>query len=643
MASAIERRLAAILAMDVVGYSRLMGADEIGTLNALKRHRAELIDPATAAHSGRLVKTTGDGLLLEFASVVDAIGCAVAIQRGMLTRNETVPEARRIVFRIGVNIGDIIIEGNDIFGDGVNVAARLEALCEPGGVCISRSANEQVRDKLSLSFADLGEHTVKNIARAIGVFGLAAKDIASLPEIPVARLEPTAGGAARNMRPAAIAAGVAAVVLIGGAAWWFTREGPPTPPQPLDVRLAAALARNIPDAAAKYRDEVTVGFVKMTANRAMALALQTNGSFRTGEWPTREIAEEKALEKCQAQHNEPCAIVAVNDDVISPAGGSSLPTRDAARVRYAGLYNAERIPGIRPRDALRPDVQAYATATGPRAVAFHPIGIVHTVTAAPNQRAAEEQALAACNKDPSRRDAGGLCFLYAVENRVVLPLRVTAPMTAAPATAAAAPAPSAEAALRLALLDRMTKVVPSHNVTNRDVQIDGYLKATAQKAIAAFPPTYTWRVHGWGTAALAEERSLEACQVRHGEPCVLLAVNDAVQPVPADGNWPRRPMTRVAYGGLFDPEQIPAVNTALRQRADVAAYRDKPGPKAAAFHPWGRLFVVIDAANQRAAEELALATCSSDPDRKGESGPCLLYAVGNQVVLPKRSLTPLTN
>ena len=166
----IERRLAAILAMDVVAYSRLVGVDEIGTLTALKAHRSQFIDPLVSAHFGRLVKTTGDGLLLEFASVVDAIACAVSIQRGMLSRNAEVPEDRRIVFRIGVNIGDVIIDGSDIFGDGVNVAARLEALCEPGGICISRSANEQVRDKLSLSFADLGEHTVKNIARAVGVW-----------------------------------------------------------------------------------------------------------------------------------------------------------------------------------------------------------------------------------------------------------------------------------------------------------------------------------------------------------------------------------------------------------------------------------------------------------------------------------------
>ena len=178
----IERRLAAILAADVAGYSRLMGTDEVGTLNALKEHRRERIDPTIARHNGRIVKTTGDGLLVEFASVVGAVACAVAIQRAMLAFNAGIHTDRQIVLRIGINVGDIILDGDDIFGDGVNVAARLEALCEPGGVCISRSANEQVRDKLSLAFADLGEQTVKNIARAVGVFGLAAKDIAALPE-----------------------------------------------------------------------------------------------------------------------------------------------------------------------------------------------------------------------------------------------------------------------------------------------------------------------------------------------------------------------------------------------------------------------------------------------------------------------------
>ena len=183
----VQRRLAAILAADVVGYSRLMQGDEIGTLEALKAHRRELVDPAIAGHHGRIVKTTGDGALVEFASVVDAVGCAVVIQRGMVSRNAGVAQDKRIVFRIGINVGDIIIDGDDIFGDGVNIAARLETLCEPGGLCISRAANDQIRDKLSLAFADLGEQAVKNISRAVGVFGLAAKDIAALPEPEVAQ------------------------------------------------------------------------------------------------------------------------------------------------------------------------------------------------------------------------------------------------------------------------------------------------------------------------------------------------------------------------------------------------------------------------------------------------------------------------
>ena len=197
----VQRRLAAILAADVVAYSRLMNVDEISTLEALKAHRRELVDPAIASHHGRIVKTTGDGVLVEFASVVDAVGCAVVIQRSMVSRNASVAEDKRIVFRIGINVGDIIIDGDDIFGDGVNIAARLEALCEPGGLCISRAANDQIRDKLSLAFADLGEQAVKNISRAVGIFGLAAKEIEALPEPEVAQPAAADGASVRNHRP----------------------------------------------------------------------------------------------------------------------------------------------------------------------------------------------------------------------------------------------------------------------------------------------------------------------------------------------------------------------------------------------------------------------------------------------------------
>jgi adenylate cyclase len=165
----VDRRLAAILAADIAGYSRLMGVDEEGTLRQLKGHRKELVDPKITEHRGRIVKTTGDGMLVEFVSVVDAVRCAVDIQRGMAERNSELPGEKRIEFRIGINVGDIISDGNDIYGDGVNVAARLEALADPGGIDVSRTVHDQVRDKLSFSFQDLGEQTVKNIARPIGV------------------------------------------------------------------------------------------------------------------------------------------------------------------------------------------------------------------------------------------------------------------------------------------------------------------------------------------------------------------------------------------------------------------------------------------------------------------------------------------
>ena len=165
----VERRLAAILAADVAGYSRLMGADEEGTLTALKACRQQLIDPKIAEHRGRMVKTTGDGALVEFASAVDATRCAVEIQRAMAERNAVIPEARRIDFRIGINVGDIVSDEGDIFGDGVNVAARLEGLAEPGGICVSSRVYEDVQGKLDINFEDVGEQQLKNIARPVKV------------------------------------------------------------------------------------------------------------------------------------------------------------------------------------------------------------------------------------------------------------------------------------------------------------------------------------------------------------------------------------------------------------------------------------------------------------------------------------------
>jgi adenylate cyclase len=183
------RRLAAILAADVAGYSRLIGADEGGTLQALKAIRAELIDPTIAAHNGRLVKTTGDGLLVEFSSVVDALQCATEVQAGMAERSAAAAANKRIEYRIGINVGDIAVEDGDIFGDGVNVAARLEALAEPGGICVSARVQEDAAGKLDLAFEDLGEQALKNIARPVRVYRVATGPVsATAAETPALAL-----------------------------------------------------------------------------------------------------------------------------------------------------------------------------------------------------------------------------------------------------------------------------------------------------------------------------------------------------------------------------------------------------------------------------------------------------------------------
>ncbi len=187
----IKRRLAAILSADVAGYSRLMSEDEAGTLAALKAHRAELIEPAVAGLGGRIVKLMGDGILVEFPSVVDAVECAVAIQNGMAERNGEVSGDHRIVFRIGINLGDVIIEGDDIYGDGVNIAARLEGIARPGGFCVSGKVHEEVGNKLHTAFENLGPTKVKNIPKPVQVYRWTAAAAAQTPGSILPTLPPS--------------------------------------------------------------------------------------------------------------------------------------------------------------------------------------------------------------------------------------------------------------------------------------------------------------------------------------------------------------------------------------------------------------------------------------------------------------------
>lgn len=223
------RRLTAIMAVDMVGSSRLMEADEVGTLTAFKDHRERLVEPAISRHHGRTVKLTGDGALVEFASVVEAVTCALAIQDGMAGRNEDIPEDRRIVFRIGVHLGDVMAEEEDIYGDGVNVAARLEALAEPGGICISQQALDQVETKLDLAFDDMGEQRLKNIGRPVRAYAVRHEG-AGRPKIPAPR---------RKFAITGLIGAVAVGILVAvGVVYYFLQPEPDRGPEPGPLAIA---------------------------------------------------------------------------------------------------------------------------------------------------------------------------------------------------------------------------------------------------------------------------------------------------------------------------------------------------------------------------------------------------------------------
>ena len=623
------RRLTAILAADIAGYSALMGANDVETLADLKGHQSAVL-PLVTGYNGRIIDTAGDGILAEFPSVFNAVKCAVAIQEVMTERNASVAPERRMQFRIGINQGDVLFDEERIYGDGINIAARLEGICEPGGICISSKVYEEIKGRFEIQYDDIGDQNLKNISQPVRAYRITVSP-------------PSSKGSERKASPSrlphwGVAAAVLALAALGGAVLLLARDWTTlktqVSPGGMQDELSLALDASAPKMSLEAKQRAITGFAKGKTHRAIALAPNAQRVWWTSEWPSREAAEERVLEKCQQFFDELCVLLAADGYVVSPQGTGRLQVRDAPRVRYSGIFNPERIPGITKRVEQHMDVAGYSTAASPKASAFHAAGVFYVVVAAPNQRAAEEQALRMCNDDPVRARAGGPCYLYSVDNRVVLPLRATGAITSA--VVARAP----ETSLREALLNAMARIVPTY--ANRDEQVRQYLEFNQHKALAAHPPSGSWRLRGQETQAIAEERVLEACQARHGGPCVLVAVNDGVHVGASETNWVRRSMPRISYEGPFAPGQIPAVSQTLRQRADVVGYPSAAGYKAAAFHPWGRLFVVSGAPSQRVAEENALAACNGDPDRNGRDGTCLLYAVDNQVVFPKRLDSPLT-
>jgi hypothetical protein len=396
------------------------------------------------------------------------------------------------------------------------------------------------------------------------------------------------------------------------------RSVKPLTPRLLDALLARMAAYSIADKAHQTEAEK---FVAEGAHKALAVSPELHRVFLSARWPSASDAETGALEGCQIQFGKPCVLLAT-DYKVSADDQSSRTPRDMPRVRYAGKFDPQQIPRARSEFLWRSDVTNYAAAPEPKAAAFHAYGFPTfvVVTDVPNQFDAEEQALAKCNAIPKPLD--NPCFLYAVGNDVVLPRRSIKPLSPRPTLAA-----------RLASLSVVSD--------EAGARAKNYEAEKPHKAIAVAAKAHlTWRVFSRPSEEAAITSALEGRQVFYGEPCTLVAVDEQLEPATAAGRAPRD-MPRTRYAGLFEPTQIPNSSEELWRREDVASYRSSLGPKAAAYHPWGRLFIA-QAGDQFEAEEQALAKCNNDSDRKGRNGACFLYAAGDQVVLPQRSRKPLS-
>jgi TolB-like protein/class 3 adenylate cyclase len=349
---AISRRLAAILAADVAGYSRLMEADEEGTLARLKSLRRDLIDPKIALWKGRIVKTTGDGMLVEFASVLDAVRCAVAVQRGMVARNANLPEDRRVVLRTGINIGDIIVEGGDIYGDGVNVAARLEALSEPGGICISADVYRQVRDKLPYEFADRGEQMVKNIARPVHVYSLDAAAVERLPEVqavPQASASPAHRRRAwRKVWPTAAALVGVVVIALGIRLGLMPARAPQGPAAPPRFSIVVLPFTNLSgDPAQDYlADVITEGLTTALARikDSFVIARSTAFTYKGKPADVKQIGKDLGVRYVlEGSEERAGSRVRVNAQLIDAETGAHL---------WADQFDAERSDLLQMQDEI---------------------------------------------------------------------------------------------------------------------------------------------------------------------------------------------------------------------------------------------------------------------------------------------------
>jgi len=419
-ASSVKRTLTAIVVADVVGYSRLMGEDEAGTLRRLTQYRSEIIDATVARFRGRIVNSVGDSLLLEFDSVVEAALCAIALQKALAERNLPLAPSKRLMFRMGVNIGDVIVQERTLFGDGVNVAARLQTLSEPGGLCLSSSAHEQIAGKIDAAFRDMGAHQVKNISREVFAFGLSAEAIANMEE-------PTPPTVGRSRKW--IAASIGALALVAAFALGANYMLQRSKTREFSARMNAILSTTQAKLNDRSREKILSDYLAIKPHRAFAIAPKAQSHWWTGDWATTEIGVQKVLERCQLAFDEPCQLIAADEDLAPGSGPNAPPATDLTNLSYSGDFDPAHIPGIRQIVADRADVAGYIHAPEPKAAAIHPRGLIAIVTGASSQRRAESQALKLCNDDDAAKDGDGPCYLYAQGNKVVLPQRRTTAMT----------------------------------------------------------------------------------------------------------------------------------------------------------------------------------------------------------------------
>jgi len=406
-----RRALTAIVFADVVGYSRLMGEDDAGTVALLRRRRAEVVDPLIAAFGGRLVNAAGDSLLIEFASVVAAAQFAISMQQQNAALDAASDPA--MPFRLGVNLGDVVVSDRAVFGDSVNVAARLQTLAEPGGICFSAAAYDQVRGQIAAEFIDAGAHQVKNIARPVSVYSLSPAAIAAAPKFSGAKRRISTGWILAAF--AALALAVAAGV---GLPRWSASHSRAQFSADLDHLLETTQGKLGTDA----RGKLVTEYLAIRPHRALAVAPLAQNHWWTGDWPDEQTASEKALERCQMAFREACTLATLDEAFIDQA---KRAPRDMPRIVYEGKFDLTQIPAARAIVLQRADLLQYAAATGHKAIAIHPRGILSVVLSAETDRRAEIAALKACNDDDSRRDSDGPCFLYAAGDQVVLPKRAT--------------------------------------------------------------------------------------------------------------------------------------------------------------------------------------------------------------------------